>query len=182
VTAALLTACSSDPVGPLGNGGAPSLQCMSHRQGQPVTTGLFELDNTGSSPVTVQSVTLPSARGLRMTKSWLVPTFRDPKNGDFLDLGAGFPYPPAYSAYPPEYAAQVRRVWAERRPAAGAVIEPGEDLNLVFGLTRTTAKAGRSDGPLIVYSAGGSTYSLQELTDLIVAQDCSTLPQKDLAP
>jgi hypothetical protein len=166
VTAALLSACSSTPA-PLGNGGSPSAQCMFAVRGKTVTVGLFELTNIGKSPAVVQSVTLPAMRGLRMTKSWLVPVYRDPKNGNHLNVGAGFPYPPAWSS-------SVRRVWAQRRPAAGGTIRPGQDLNLVFGLTRTTAMTGKSAGPVIVYSTGGTKFTLKELTTLTVAGSCTT--------
>jgi hypothetical protein len=45
----------------------------------------------------------------------------------------------------------------------------------VFGLTRTTVKAGRSDGPLISYTADGNSYTVQEQTALEVApgKSCS---------
>jgi hypothetical protein len=161
VTAALLAACSSSPP-PLGNGGTAGQQCMTYRQGEPVTTGLYDLDNAGTPPVTVQSVALPSsAHGLRMTMSWLVPIYHDPKNGDFDDVGVGFPYPPTTA---PE--------WGRRRPAAGGVIKPGQTFNLVFGLTRTSARAGRSGGPVITYTAGGNSYTLSEVTSLVVAGKC----------
>jgi len=50
------------------------------------------------------------------------------------------------------------RAWALRKRAVGAVVKPGQTLNLVFGVARTTARTGRSDGPSIIYSAGGKTY------------------------
>jgi hypothetical protein len=162
--AALLVACSSAP-GPLGDGGTDGTQCMAAQQGQPVTTGLYTLTNSGSARATIQSVGLPGARGLAATKMWLVPIYRDPKTGNFLDLGAGFPYPPAYSA-------AARWSWAKRRPAVGATIKPGQDLNLVFGLTRTTTKSGRSPGPVITYSAGGPSYIVAMKTSLVVAGNC----------
>jgi len=63
-------------------------------RGRPVTTGLYELDNTSATPVTVQSVSLSSPQGLHMTKSWLVPIFHDPKTGNWVDIGVGDAYPP----------------------------------------------------------------------------------------
>jgi hypothetical protein len=160
MTALLATACSSSP-GPLGGGGTVAIACMDYPQGKPVATGIYDLTNSGKSPVTIQSVTLPSAHGLRMTKPWLVPIYHDPKTGDYLDVGAGGPYPPTTSPQ-----------WAQRKPAIRGVIRAGQDLNLVFGLTRTSAKAGKSDGPVITYSAGGNTYTVQELTTLVVAATC----------
>jgi hypothetical protein len=156
-TAALLPACSSSP-GPLGTGGTPGQTCMPWRQGQPVTVGLYDLDNSDTSPVTVKSITLPSAHGLTMTKAWLVPIYHDPKNGNYVVLGVGAAYPPTTA---PE--------WRHREPAVGAVIHPHQDLNIVFGLIRTSARNGRSDGPATTYTAGGSTWTVKEQVSLVVA-------------
>jgi hypothetical protein len=138
---------------------------MAAPRGQPVTTGIYELTNSGTSAVTIQSVTLPNSDGLAATKMWLLPIYHDPKTGNFLNAGAGFPYPPAYSA-------GVRSAWAQRRPAVGATIKSRQDLNLVFGLTRTTAKTGKSGGPAIAYTAGGSSYTVAEQTTLEIAAKC----------
>jgi hypothetical protein len=159
--AALLAACSSGS-GPLGDGGVVATQCISFPAGKPVTTGLYELTNSGTKPVTVQGIALRNRSGLTVTNTWLVPIYHDLKNGDWFDVGVGAPYPPTTA---PE--------WRNRRPAIGATIRPGQDLNLVFGLTRTTAKAGRSDGPAIAYTAGGSGYSMKEKTSLVVAASCN---------
>jgi hypothetical protein len=161
-TAALLSACSTGP-GPLGNGGDHGQQCVLGRQGQTITMGIYDLENSGSSPVTVQSVSLGSPQGLTMTKSWLVPIEHV---GGTIDLvGAGWPYPPAFSQ-------PVRWAWSLRKPAVEAVIRARQDLNLVFGLTRTTARAGRSDGPVIVYTADGNTYTLAENISLVAGPKC----------
>jgi hypothetical protein len=161
-TALLAAACSSSP-GPLGNGGTAGTQCIRFPEGQPVTTGIYDLTNSGTSPVTIQSVTLPpSAHGLRMTRPWLVPIYHDPKNGNYLDVGVVLEWPPATDPQ-----------WAQRKPAIRGVIRAGQDLNLVFGLTRTSAKAGRSPGPVITYTVGGNSYTVQELTTLVVTASCS---------
>ncbi len=86
--------------------------------------------------------------------------------------GADLPPPDHWEAigvtadYPPIAKADVAidPEWRNRVPAAGATIRPGQDLNLVFGLIRTTAKAGRSDGPLISYTADRNSYTVQEQT------------------
>jgi hypothetical protein len=161
-TAAPLSACSTGP-GPLGDGGTHGQQCVPAQQGQTITMGIYDLKNSGSSPVTVQSVSLGSPHGLTMTKSWLVPIEHV---GGTLELaGAGWPYPPDFSR-------PVHWAWVLRKPAVGAVIRARQDLNLVFGLTRTTARAGRSDGPVIVYTADGNTYTLAENVSLVVARKC----------
>jgi hypothetical protein len=128
--------------------------------GHTLTMGIFDLHNKGASPVTVTSVRLPSAHGMTITKSWLIPIFRKPGQDDLVGEQAS--YPPATW---PE--------WAKRQPIPGAVIRPGQDLNLVFGVTRTTARSGHSAGPVVAYTAGGSTYTVQEQTSLVmVANNC----------
>jgi hypothetical protein len=92
---------------------------------------------------------------------WIVPIYHDPKTGNFLDVGVGGPYPPTTA---PE--------WVYRKPAIGGVIRPHQDLNLVFALTRISAKAATSNGPVIIYTAGGSTWTLREKTSLVVAARC----------
>jgi len=163
--AALLAGCSSSASAnrPLGDGGSPGQQCMQYPEGKPVSTGIYDLDNSGPSPVTITSITLPSSRRLRMTKAWLAPIGR--QGGDYITIGAGYPYPPSFSPV-------ARAVWAQRRPLIGAVIKPGKDLNLVFGLTRTGSSAGRSAGPKITYTSGGNTYTVSEQTSLVVAARC----------
>lgn len=160
--AALLAACSSSDPGPFGAGGTPGSACLAFAQGQPVVAGIYVLDNTGTEAATVNSVTLSNAHGLTMTKAWLVPVGGS-GNGHLL-VGAGWPYPPSFTKL-------VRSVWAQRRPADGATIQPGHTLNLVFGLTRTTVQPGTGD-PVISYTAGGSGYTVAEKTTLEVAAKC----------
>ena len=122
--------------------------------GKPVLMGLFELKNQGTAPVTVRSVSLPDAHGMAMTEAWLVPV-----NTSGPQLGVGLAYPPV--TYP---------LWPDRVPAVGAVIRPGQDLQLAFGVLRTTAADGSSDQPMIVYTAGRATYTLREQGSLAVAR------------
>jgi len=157
-TTALLAACSSSP-GPLGDGGSLGEQCVPGPEGRPLTTGLYDLHNTGTSPVTVQSVSLGSPHGLKITtKAWVMPIFHDVKTGNWDVVGVGVPYPP--TTWPE---------WSNREPAIGAVILPGQDLNLVFGMTRTSASDGTSAGPVILYTVNRGTYTLHEQTGLMVA-------------
>lgn len=121
--------------------------------GKPVNMGLFDLNNHGTAPVTVRRVSLPDAHGMAMTEAWLVPA-----KTSGPQLGVGTAYPPA--TYP---------LWADRVPAVGAVIRPGQNLQLEFGVLRTTAADGSSGGPVVVYTAGRTTYTLREQVSLAVA-------------
>lgn len=141
--AALLAGCS---------GGAPPLRpegagvCTPAPQtGKPVLMGMWDLDNQGAAPVTVRAVSLPDAHGMAMTEAWV-----EPVNTTGPQLGMGLAYPPV--TYP---------LWGRRVPAAGAVIPPGQDLQLVFGVRRTTAADGSSAAPMIVYTVRRSTYTLR---------------------
>jgi hypothetical protein len=145
-TAALLAACSTGP-SPLSNGGWSGSDCIPSRLYSEPTVGFWLLDNTGTSPVTVTSVKLPS-HGLAMTKAWLVPQYKSHNTTDYLGTQASYP--------PTRY-----RTWPDRQPIPGAVIKPGQELNLIFGVTRTGSKDGTTDGPVITYTAGRITYTLQ---------------------
>jgi hypothetical protein len=162
-TAALLPACSSS-TGPL-SPGSPGTQCISYREGSPVTMGLYVLQNTGTATATVQGVSLPSdAHGLKMTSAWIVPIYHDPKNGNYETVGVGWDYPPPVTSNPQ---------WKQRRPAVGGTVKPGQELNLVFGLIRTGARNGTSGGPVVTYSAGGSSHTMQMAVRMIVSPKCS---------
>lgn len=152
-TAALLSACSTGP-GPLGSGGDQAQQCVPARQGELITMGITALKNHSSSPATIQSVSLRASHGLATTMFWVTPIYNTTLIGTAL-------WPPPTGP-----------AWALRRPAIGAVVPANQDLNLVFGIARTTAKNGTSDGVDVVYSAGGNTYTLAQNTSLVVAPKC----------
>jgi hypothetical protein len=95
-----------------------------------------------------------------MTGAWGIPIFHDLKNGTFYLAGFSGPYPPA--TWP---------TWSKRRPAIGAVIRPGQDLNIVFGLTRTSARAGRALGPVVDY-VSERPYTLDYGLVVIISRKC----------
>ena len=145
--AVLLAACSTGP-GPLASGGWGGSVCIPSRLYPEPAVGMWLLDNTGSSPVMVISVKLPS-HGLAMTKAWLVPEYKSQHNTtDYFGDQAGWP--------PIRY-----RTWPDRQPIPGAVIKPGQELNLIFGVTLTGSGDGTTDGPVITYTAGRGTYTMQ---------------------
>ena len=150
--AALLAGCSTGP-SPLRAEGA-GVCTPAPLVGKPVLMGQWLLDNQGSAPVTVRAVSLPDAHGMAMTEAWLVPV-----STSGPQLGVGLAWPPV--TYP---------LWPDRVPAVGAVIRPGQDLQLAFGVLRTTAANGSSDQPMIVYTAGRATYTLREQGALTVAR------------
>jgi hypothetical protein len=118
------------------------------------TIGTYVLgDNKGNSPVQITGITLPPDHGLRMTKAYLVPIGH--ADGDSFSIGVATGFPATYSSL-------ARRVWTERESLIGAVMRPGQNLNLVFGISLTTTHRGSSDGPRISYRSGGNSYYDQE--------------------
>ena len=152
--AALLAGCSgagSPP--PLSPGGSGRVCVPAPHIGTPVSMVLFILNNQGTTPITVRNVSLPNAHGMAMTKVWLMQL-----HTDSAQLGVGGPWPPVTDS-----------LWPVRVPAVGGVIQPGKVLQLAFGVIRTTAAGGSSDGPVVVYTVGRTTYTLREQFSLAVA-------------
>jgi hypothetical protein len=145
----LAAACSSAPP-PLGPPDANSAWCAPGTRGHTVTFGVYTLKNHSSSPVTIANVTFPKLVRLTATRAYLTPILNRSLIGE--------------AAWPPTK----DRAWALRWPAEGGVIKPGQTVNLVFGLTPTSSRGGWTPGPLIGYSSGGSSYSLQEQDALAV--------------
>jgi hypothetical protein len=143
---------------------------MPSPQGQPTGVGLYDLRNSGSSPVTLKHVTLASPHGLTMTRAWLTPIYH--RAGRSYLVGVGWPWPLSLARGSGSY--PVRWAWARRTPAVGAVVKPHQDLNLVFGLIRTTARNAHSGGPVITYTSDGNTYTVREQTTLKItaARSC----------
>lgn len=167
----LATGCSAGP-GPLTGDNGSGTQCFPSLPGKPVTQGFYDLDNTGSTAVKVDSVRLPpDAKGLAMTRQvWLVPEWRKPGGASlFMGLGAVF-WPPQQGAF--TFATGRWPTWRWRQPAVGGTIRPHQDLNLVYGLTRTTSKPGTASGPVVTYTAGGSRYTLAETFGQELAKVC----------
>jgi hypothetical protein len=157
--AALLAGCSAGSP-PLRADGGAGVCTPAPQVGKPVSMAGWELDNQGTAPVTVRAVSLPDAHGMAMTAAWV-----EPLNTTGPQIGVGLAYPPA--TYP---------LWSHRVPAAGAVIRPGQDLQLVFGVLRTTAADGSSAAPMIVYTVRRSTYTLRMKGSIATAVTKCTLP------
>lgn len=149
---ALGTVRSGPP--PLGTGNdGTGLQCESNTIGQPVTVGIFALENNGSHAVRISAVMLSGGQGQKMASpAYLVPI------RDSTLLGAQ-PWPPAGAA------------WKLRQLAAGGQIAPHAALNLVFAQERTSDRT-RPAAVQVTYTADGRNYSLTEAVRVVVAANC----------
>jgi hypothetical protein len=136
-----------------GNNGA-GLQCESADIAQPVTMGIFALENGSNETVTVASVRLVGGKGQKMTSpAYLVPI-------DNTTLLGAQPWPPGGAA------------WKLRKLAAGRTIAPHATTNLVFAQEWTTSHT-RSAAVQVAYTASGSSYSLTEAVQVLVTANCS---------
>jgi hypothetical protein len=142
VMALVAAACASDPgTGPLGPVGGGGEQCIPAPLGVPRAMGDFILQNTGTAPVTVTSVTLTDDHGLAQGKPWLLPII-----GELVGS----------ALWPPQ-----GKAWARRIPADGAVLRHGQELNLVLEVWHTRNPSGVAQ-VTINYTASGTAYSLTE--------------------
>jgi hypothetical protein len=161
--AVLLAGCSSGSgSGPIASGGTGS-QCLAAGVGKLVTVGSYDLHNTGKSPAKITGIRLPHNHGLRVTSAWLTPILTD-SNGDQDEIGVGYSWPPSFDKL-------ARKEWAQRVPLIGAVVKPGQDPNLSFGVARTGAR-GTADGPLVTYTSDGHTYTASFPFAIVVAARC----------
>ena len=153
LAAALLVGCSSS-AGPLGQHFDQGQQCIPGTQGRTVTMGFFEVHNHGSSTVKLTGITLPKIHGMVMTQTWLMPILVTPGHDELV--GLAYPYPPHWVE------------WPRRVPAIGAMLKPGQDLNLVFGLTMTSRHNAGSNPPRITYTADGNSYTVNYGTTILM--------------
>lgn len=133
-----------------------------------MAAGFWNLDNTGKSSVRITGITLPGTRDLRMvTKAFLVPiAYTD---GEYLQIGDG-------GRWPPSDGATARGQWKRRVPLIGATLKPGQQRNLVIGVTWTAGPYGISDGPKITYTSAGQTYTVTEQLTLAISATCNNVP------
>ena len=163
--AVLLAGCSSDPGPPPIGGGGPGSQCLQAGLGKLVTVGGYDLHNAGKYPAKITGIRYPHLHGLRHTSAWLTPILKDPADGDWQEIGVGFSWPPGGDP-------TTDREWARRVPLIGAVIKPGQDPNLSFGLARTGPRAGTVGAPLVTYTENGHTWTANMGFSTVVSPHC----------
>jgi len=143
--------------GPLGfpdhQPGNEIVQCFPGRLHHADTEGSDSFDNTGDSTLVIDSVTLASARHLRLVGAYIVP-------GRYVVGGwASFP--------PPARQLDKGVQWAKRRRPAGTRVLPGHWINIVVGL-EPTAAIGSTAGIEVHYHDGYADYELQSTVRTIM--------------
>lgn len=149
--ALLAVGCGANGPPPLGNpaDGDSGLQCT---PGKTLADGFYTLQNSSHETVTVSSVRLIGGAGQKMTSpAYLVPIAHTTL--------IGLNYWPLH--WP---------TWKDRRRVP-ATIAPHTTTNLVFAQTRTSDHP-KSATIQVNYTAGGNSYTLIEVTRVLVAAKC----------
>jgi hypothetical protein len=151
---------------PLGNGGGGLGECFFDASAADVTYGIVELDNHSAAPVTVEHVTLSSARHLQLIGALSVPIH-------YNSLGI--------DSWPPsrQNLAQPGVGWSKRVPATGSQVPPtrGRGLNFAaaHGLLRDivlqlrpTAHRATAAGVQVTYRQDGHQYELRAADQILL--------------
>ena len=149
--ALLVAGCGAHGRPPLGNpaSGASGLQCT---PGKTLADGFYTLQNSSHETVTVTSVRLIGGVGQKMTSpAYLVPIAHTTLIG--------------LNYWPVRWP-----TWKDRKRVP-ATIAPRTTTNLVFAQTRTNDHP-KSATIQVNYSAGGSSYTMIEVTRVLVAVKC----------
>ncbi len=149
--ALLVVGCSAHDPPPLGNpaNGDSGLQCT---PGKTLADGFYTLQNSSHQTVTVTSVRLIGGVGQEMTSpAYLVPIAHTTLIG--------------LNYWPVRWP-----TWKDRRRVP-ATIAPHTTTNLVFAQTRTSDHP-KSATIQVNYTAGGNSYTMIEVTRVLVAVKC----------
>lgn len=147
LTCAIICACSSGPArgGPLEIGGAQAIQCVPSDNGQEVTIGVGVIRNDSDRPWSLGSVRLIEPSNLELRHVHFVPI------KDRTLIGVAL-------SWPPPSVLEDDSTWSERRIPEQAEIAPGEELNLVVGVTPTRNVDASAEGLRVAYSNGHDEY------------------------
>lgn len=153
---AAITGCSGAQTdGPLLLGGEPGALCVPAAAGQSVGVGEVLSVASDSPAVTISAVELSGAEHVSEGEAYLVPM--DGANA-------------VMSMYPDD----PPKNWSERTAAAGATISPGETVNLLTLIERTSNDPSGLDSITVVYTAGnGTQYEARSTTEVDLADDCN---------
>lgn len=156
----LATSCSSNSAiqegGPLATSGV-STTCLPLSEDGIATFGLEVLANTGAVAVILSAVSADEASELRVQEASIVPIV------DQTLVGTQLTFPPVLEP----------SRWEQRIPAIGAVIQPGESVNLVVGVQRLSGEAGTTDGLDVSYSVGNDSFIRRSENRLELRESCT---------
>lgn len=145
----------ADPVegGPIGFGddtGGSSAECAPIAVGRKIILG--DVLQAKQQPLDLEAVAFRDANGFTVDASYAIP----------VD-GTSF----AVESYPSSHP----EIWDRREAIAGAVVQPGQAMNVVFVVTRTgeSASAGSIE---VEYAAGGQHYVKADTTSFSLKDKC----------
>jgi hypothetical protein len=116
---------SADDAGPLEHGTDTATACHPKRDHSHFILGAESLTNAGSTPVTIDSITIADPTNLAEDDAYVSPV---PSVGPSTLMGIVDGPPPKF------YAKGQARLWNHRRPAVGSQVPParaGTDLNML---------------------------------------------------
>jgi hypothetical protein len=153
LTILAIAGCSSVPgsstVGVLGTTPTAGFGCVPMtQQGHPyhwVVDGWDELQNKGNSPATITKVELTGAHGVTLTKARVAPIIRHGSGTVLVGVMPGGPD-----------SRDGMTAVAKSQPAVGAVIKPGQTLNLLLWLQ--VPNGGRIGPPQVTYTDDAGSH------------------------
>lgn len=158
---AATSACEDDP--PAGNaldlGQAESTECVPAPEGADTLFGDTLLANGGEASVTILEVTLVEARDLTLERASFVELAED-------EPLVGMRHSSDERGLP--------RAWEERVPAEGAVLEPGDERNLVLRVAASAEDTASAEATRIVYEDDDGARHEQATTSrmLVTSRPC----------
>jgi len=160
----VLSACGGNgpsTAGPLGPRGLLNRTCIPRDAGPQITFGTNVITNTGGAPIEMEAVQLTHPADITLDEAMIVSLGQ---STELVGLREGFP--------PVEMNAALAANWQRRRLLAGALIQPGETVNVVVLLTMIGPE-GSSQGFQYSYRVGRRRYRLLDRSEIEVRQRCT---------
>jgi hypothetical protein len=152
----LAAAVNKGPVA--GGGGDPGTLCMPSSDGGAATYSIDKLENTANDDAIIEKVTVNEAENVKVLGIDVVPL-----------SGSGTAGAPGYPPDPKLYRGTGFE-WADRAPATGAVLAPGDRSSVAIGLQlKTPTDSGSFLNLDVLYRVGDDTYQLTTSTKFMVA-------------
>lgn len=161
LTAATAAACTARPIdgGPIAFGGVKGINCVPTAPSLDYTYGFEAIQNPTGADAKITDVSLVHPQGLTLKAAYVAPI----ANRTLIGNQVGWPPPLGGQG----------QAWADKRPAAGATVPPGQDgtRNLLLHVT-AHAPTARFDGIALTYQTGGKTYIRRTSVAFVIKPSC----------